>query len=632
MNFSQFAYKNVKRNIKSYLGYFFSILISSALLFSFNMFINHPNLDTSTFDDYLMLTIKVCSIIVYVFLFFFVFYSVSVFLKGRNKEFGVLYSIGISNKQVKKMIFIENLIINTVASILGVIVGLIFSKIILIAISNLLGIEPLSFYIPTISMIETIIYFILLSILISLFISFVVKEDKVLKLLKGRETQRPEPKSSLILAILCVALFVLAYYKAVTVTKMQLVNTIAPVTFMTIVATYLLFSQLSVFIIKSIKNNKRFYKKNTNMLWISNLYYKMQDNTRMFFLISITSAVAFTAIGSVYAYWKDQTRQVELAYPQSMHFATNKEALDSQEEFDNGKYMQKVDLLENLLKEESIPYNKINGEIKTLFSKNEENPVKIIKESKYKELAKELGEDTAKLNENEALSLTLLENKKVGNKVVIEKNTLKVIKQVNEPVMPAYYDLYVVKDDLYNKIKDNCIVDKFTNFDTKNYMKTLDLCKSFANKYKEELNYGPYKFLSKSYVLNYGKITFSTLLFLTIFIGLIFFVTSSSFLYNKIYMDCQDDKEKYMKLNKIGLTYKEIRKISTIEIGLLFLAPYIVAVIHSTFALLAVKNSFHMEVASSAYIVMGSFFIVLVIYFLIIRRNYLKEIKEYLIN
>jgi len=122
------------------------------------------------------------------------------------------------------------------------------------------------------------------------------------------------------------------------------------------------------------------------------------------------------------------------------------------------------------------------------------------------------------------------------------------------------------------------------------------------------------------------------LLFLTIFIGLIFFVTASSFLYNKIYMDCQEDKEKYMKLNKIGLTYKEIRKISTIEIGILFLVPYIIAVIHSTFALLAVKNSFNMEVASSAYIVMGSFFIVLIIYFLIIRRNYLKEINEYLNN
>jgi putative ABC transport system permease protein len=39
-----------------------------------------------------------------------------------------------------------------------------------------------------------------------------------------------------------------------------------------------------------------------------------------------------------------------------------------------------------------------------------------------------------------------------------------------------------------------------------------------------------------------------------------------------------------------------------------------------------------MEVASSAFLVMGSFFIVQVIYFLIIRKNYLKEIRESLID
>lgn len=632
MNFIQFAYKNVKRNIKSYLGYFFSILISSALLFSFNMFINHPNLDTSTFDDYLILTIKVCSIIVYVFLFFFVFYSVSVFLKGRNKEFGILYSLGISSKQIQKLIFIENFIINTLSSALGVIVGLIFSKIVLIAISNLLGIEPLKFYIPTMSMIVTIIYFMLLSLLISLFISFVVKEDKVLKLLKGSETQRPEPKLSLLLVILCVILLVWSYYKAVTVTKIQLINTIAPVTFMAIIATYLLFSQLSVFVIKTIKNNKKFYNKNTNMLFISNLYYKIKDNTRMFFLIAITSAVAFTAIGSIYAYWKDKTRQVELAYPQAIHFATNKSELHDLDEFNKKDYIEKVGLLEDSLKEEKIDYDKISGEIKTIFSKNEKDEVKIIKESKYKELAEKLNQKVVEFKDNEAISLTLLENKKVNNKVVVDEDTLKVVTQVDRSVMPAYYDIYVVKDNLYNKVNNNCVVDTFTTFDTRNYMKTLDMCKNFENIYKKELNNGLYKFLSKSFVLDYGETTFSTLLFLTIFIGLIFFVTSSSFLYNKIYMDCQEDKEKYMKLNKIGLTYKEIRKISTIEIGILFLAPYVIAVMHSTFALLAVKNSFNMEVASSAYIVMGSFFIILIIYFLIIRRNYLKEIKEYLNN
>ena len=102
MNFMQFALNNVKRNTKSYLGYFFSILISSTLLFSFRMFINHPDLDISSFANYIIALMNVTEVIIYLFLALFVFYSASVFLKSRNKDFGVLYTIGISNKQVNR--------------------------------------------------------------------------------------------------------------------------------------------------------------------------------------------------------------------------------------------------------------------------------------------------------------------------------------------------------------------------------------------------------------------------------------------------------------------------------------------------------------------------------------------------
>lgn len=43
MDFNAFAYKNVSRNIKAYFAYFLSTCISSALFFSFTMFLFHPN-------------------------------------------------------------------------------------------------------------------------------------------------------------------------------------------------------------------------------------------------------------------------------------------------------------------------------------------------------------------------------------------------------------------------------------------------------------------------------------------------------------------------------------------------------------------------------------------------------------
>lgn len=632
MNFITFGINNVKRNIKSYIGYFLSILISSGLLFSFNMFISHPELDITGFDDYILMMIKVTSLVAYAFLFFFVFYSVSVFLKSRYKEFGILYTIGMSKKQVVKLIFIENLVINILASIIGVLVGLIFSKIVLISISTALKIEPLEFYIPTKSMILTIVYFLFLSIAISIFTIFVIKEDKVLKLLKGTQAPKSEPKASWILATLCVVLFVVGYYLAVTVTRSNLAIRIVPVTFMIIAATYLFFSQLSVFLIKKARSIEILYNKNINMLWISNLYYKIKDNTRIFFLVTITSAVAFTAIGAIYSFWKDITRQVEMSYPYAIHYATLTEGINSNITVNLNKYKDRIQFIENELSKANILYNKIDGEIKTVyFDKNNKN-VKLMKESKYIELANELNLNSININENEAISLTLLEDKKKSDTLVINDNVLKVVAQVEKPIMPAYYDIYVVKDNYYNNLNDSYTIEYFTAINTKDYMSTLSVCKKFEELYEKELQTEPYKFLSKASVLEFGKLLYSTVLFLAIFIGLIFFITSSSFLYNKIYLDCIEDKKKYAKLNKIGLTYNEIKMISTIEISILFLIPYLVAVVHSSFALIALKSSFNMEVASSAFLIMGSFFIVLFIYFLIVRQGYLNEIKEDLID
>ncbi|MCC0645316.1 MULTISPECIES: FtsX-like permease family protein [unclassified Clostridioides] len=637
MNIKQFAINNISRNIKAYLGYLASIVISSSLLFSFIMFTSHPGLDIAQFPDYLKEGLKMSKIIAYLFLFFFVFYSVSVFLKSRYKEFGILYITGISKRQVMKLVLIENIVINIVSSVIGIIVGLIFSKIFLVTMSTFLELSPLEFYIPLNAMFSTLIYFMVLAILTSIFTSFIIKENQVLKLLKGTKTPKPEPKTSLILAILSICLFIIAYYSAVTSTDQYTTYLrLVPVTSLTIVATYLFFSQFSVYFIKKLKMKKSFYRSNTNMLWISNLIYKVKDNARIFFLITITSAVAFTAIGTVYSFWKDVKRQINLIYPSTIYYSTMTLHNDTNKPDSKEKDKERMSFIENKLKKEGIDYARVNGEFKTVFPKKSDFNVRIMKESKYLEITKTIGVKPISFEDNESISLfssSLPGDKKVKENVIIGNRSLKVAKQVEECVMPAYYkNMYVVKDNFYDSIKSKFIIDRFSTFEVEDSSKTIDICRQFEDKFDNESRMQPYLFFSKELMIETGKLTYSTFMFLAVFIGLIFFVTTSSFLYNKFYMDCQIDKKKYEQLNKLGMTYKEIKRASTIEIGIVFLLPYVVAVVHSVFALTALKNSFDIEVASSAVLVMGSLFIVQIVYFLLIRNNYLKEIRLNLVN
>ena len=614
MKFREFSTKNVVRNMRSYFGYFLSSTISAALLFSFTMLVLHPNIEVTNFPEYLQNGFTVTTVIAYLFLSFFVFYSVSVFLKGRYKEFGILYILGASNKQIKKMVGIENILISSLSGISGVRLGLIFSKIFLVLSGKLLGYKALGFYFPFQAMLITLIAFLLMGIIISIFTSFIIKEDEVLALLKGTQKPKVEPMTSSILAIFSVLFLLGGYYFSITSTMENIAYRIIPVTVIVVIGTYFIFSHFSVFMMKKLKNNKEFYMNKTNVLWISNLLYRIKDNTRMFFLITVTSAVAFSSIGGVSAFWMSKEEEVEKNFPQSFFYAGDK--ID----------VERVGFIEDYLSKDGYKYKKVEGEIKYVLPKENIEAINIIDESTYNILAKSFGGEEISINKDEAIAV-MPKNSRNRDEILKDNFDIKVIKKLEERIIPALYDdVFIVKDDLYREIKGSVSV--FSAFDVDNYKDTLKICETYKEKFKADQYNEEHFILMKAVMLEGARIGYGVLMFLTIFIGIIFFVTTGSFLYNKCYMDVEEDKVKYKQLNKIGLTFKEIRKVSTVEIGVLFLFPYIVAVIHSVFALSALKSAFGMDVNKAAFIVMSSFLIIQIIYFLVVRGNYLIEIKR----
>lgn len=619
MNFREFATNNVKRNARAYFAYFLSSTISAALLFSFTMIIFHPGFNADMLPPYLKKALYMTTVIAYLFLCFFVFYSISVFLKSRYKEFGTLYIIGASKRQVQKLICIENIIISMAAAVLGVLVGLVFSKILLAASGKLLGYNALNFYIPVKAVTITLCAFVIIGIVISVFCSYIIKEGKVLSLLKGTKRPRVEPKTSTSLSFICVGLLIAGYFLSITTTEATISYRIIPVTIMVIAATYLLFSQLSVFIIKLIKKNKKLYMKKTNVLWVSNLLYRIKDNTRMFFLITITTAVALTAIGSVYAYWRDKEHQIEINFPEAFFFSnTNK-----------NKIGMKTDFVEKSLKDTGVAYTKVNEEFKSVIPKGEKNKVSIISEECYKKLASSLELSTDAFNENETIIVTSIINNR-NQSIAFNEAELQVSKVNEEGILPAFYgDIYVVKDDMYKRIDGTICY--FGGINVKNYKETLNVCRKYNNSFgSDEIDKNNKSFL-KAYILESTKIGYGVILFSAIFIGLIFFATTGSFLYNKCYMDVIEDKKKYKQLNKIGLTYTEIKKVLNIEIGVLFLLPYIIAVIHFVFAMSSLKYAFDIKITVPILQVTGIMLVVQTIYYFIIRKNYLLEVKKELI-
>ena len=51
-----------------------------------------------------------------------------------------------------------------------------------------------------------------------------------------------------------------------------------------------------------------------------------------------------------------------------------------------------------------------------------------------------------------------------------------------------------------------------------------------------------------------------------------------------MYNDLTNEKQKYITITKLGLTESEMFRSATIQLGILFFVPYIVAGIHTLFA------------------------------------------------
>src|SRR5699024_9878753 len=203
MTFRQFAFLNVLRNKRLYIAYFLSSLFTVMVFFTFANFAFHPTLTAADMNANATKGMLAAGGIIYVFSFFFILYSMSSFLQSRKKEFGLLMMQGMSNPQIRWMVFLVNMIIGFLATVFGMV--LVFSKIILIIAENLLVLEgALHFYFPTMALLITFLSFTLLFLVISVFVTFVLRTNKLVSLIKGEEKGKSEPKASLWLTLLAV--------------------------------------------------------------------------------------------------------------------------------------------------------------------------------------------------------------------------------------------------------------------------------------------------------------------------------------------------------------------------------------------------------------------------------------------
>lgn len=213
MNFRQFAINNVVRNKRIYLAHFLSSTFSVMIFFTYALLLFHPDLKAGLKGSSGTVTLLanqgfvIAEIIIFIFSFLFLLYSVGSFLKTRKKEFGIFLIIGMTRKQMNRLLFMENMCIGLASIITGIGLGIIFGKLILLICGSMLAVEnSLRFYFPLKSIALTAGAFLLLFVVIAMSSSLLIRKGTLIDLVKSEEKPKPEPKASRLLALLSVLL------------------------------------------------------------------------------------------------------------------------------------------------------------------------------------------------------------------------------------------------------------------------------------------------------------------------------------------------------------------------------------------------------------------------------------------
>lgn len=642
MTFRQLALKNIQGNWHRYIAFFLSSTFSVMIFYIYASFIFHPDVVNGQIQAAAMVRqgMIACEFLIAIFSFFFVLYASFAFLKTRKKEIGLLTLFGMTRSQINKLVLYENAAIALLSIIVGCSLGTLFSKLFFMALSQLLQVDnPIRFLIVPKAMLYTTVGFILLFLIITLITLVGMGRNQVIELLKASKKPKSMPVASGWLVVLAVVCLGGGYYTAYTATPSNLVFLMLPVIFVVVLGTYFLFTQASVAVLKRLQRMPRLYYRNTHVITISQLVFRIKDNARILFVVSVLSAVILSASGSVYMFYQGSKEQLVEQFPQTIGYTGIGSAIPGPMQPDQVKNalashgVQVKDSVETVGVLTTFQLKLPNG--------SRENDALILPQSIYnKTVKKDPGTAELKIATDHAVFVSPYKQSKMsyfskGDVLTTTAAgtpvTLQMDDQLEGAFLNLYYDINLVI--LVNEEQYSALLAKAREQDKVYYagyeLASWEQAQGAIQQLKDSLTQDQQKrFINR--VESYQDIKqFSSLtLFIGVFVSFLFFMASGSMLYFKLFTELQDDQAQYKALTRIGVSMQEIRKITNAQIGLIFFIPVIVGSVHAGFAYKALGNLMSQNVWKYGAIIMLIYAVMQLFYFLLTRHAYMRQMKK----
>ncbi|SDJ23153.1 ABC transporter permease [Natribacillus halophilus] len=632
MNIRRLARRNLTGNAQQYAAYFLSCVFAVSIFFIYAQFILHPDVMSRDIrgGDTVRSGMISAQVIIVIFSVFFIAYSNSTFLQTRSQEFGLLSLFGMSKRQLRKLIYLEQTITSLLAIIIGLGLGTLFSKLFLMLMSAMLDTEaPIAFEFVPMAYVITVVGFIVLFQALTLLSFWKMRGQTVQDFLQDARKPKVMPRSSMTITVIALLFLGFGYFIAATASLELSFLLIFPILFFVLIGSYFLFTQGTV------AAYKRLYKRNsllqgTRLVTRTNILFRLKDYARMLFLTSTITAVVLTAAGTVYLANEYIVDLVTDQTPASVAWLEESAAENAILEPERAEeIIAEYDTeIEYSFDVEMLPADvSISGD---------EGVVAVFPETNYNNIASHRDLDPLALEEDEIFITSPMlgfgpwtdieDVNQLGMDMNGEQTTMDIAGTAEDAIVGATNQgqIQVVMNDVsYLHYASQYADDEklrslgYHFVDWENEVEV-------SNALEEEAEDSTYSFQTMAPPFQALQQGFSLTLFIGLFVSLLFFIVQGSMLYLKLFTELEDTKKQLLSLNRIGITRKEAGKILGHKIKFLFFVPLAVGALHASFAYAMLASILDVNLFWSAVMVISIYAILQYLYYLITRHFYLK--------
>lgn len=632
--------KNMRKTIKDFAIYFLTLVLGVAIFYMFNSLDSQEammQVSSSTRELIkLMITmLGFVSVFVAVILGLLIVYANNFLINRRKKEFGTYMMLGMSKGQISRILLIETIFVGIISLIVGLVIGVFASQFMSVLVGKLFAADmsKFEFVFSKDACIKTCIYFAVMYIAVMIFNTFTISRYKLINLLNASKKNEQIKIKNLWVCILVFVIGVVilgyAYYKVTGgVNELSTADTILPIILMGIVGTILVFWSVSGFILKLVQLRKNIYLKDVNMFVLRQLHNKINTTVVSMSIICLMLFMTITILSSALSLNNtmrkdlEDTTPVDLNLYKTANLPENEKMSKAQIEDsrktmiqtleDNGFDMTKLkDVVEipiyatnELTWRDTLSpvYDEVKQQFPNLLYETAEEIVKV---SDYNKIARLYGNIEYQLKDDEYIILCDFDNmKNLRNKALKADSTItiagKEYKSKYDECQNGY--IYMAGSHINNGIvlvPDSCNLTedmKEETFLAANYNATTEEEKEEIEKictgeteteFSKNLNEKDITIdgMTKIAIIESSLGVSTIVLFIAIYLGIIFLIASSAILTLKQLTESSDNKQRYAILRKIGADEKMIKGALFKQIGIFFLMPLILAIIHSIFGI-----------------------------------------------